>query len=90
MLLAPAGSSRDIPLALVATFNGKIVPGTSVEEYGSYLAIIQPEFVDWDDPVEQYPFILVAEGDWGVETSVTPPEGFVADQPALSTDVSPR
>lgn len=87
VLLAPAGSTRNIPLALVATFNGKIVPGTSVEEYGSYLAIIQPELVDWDSPVELYPFILVAEGDWGVETSVTPPEGFVADQPVLSTEV---
>ena len=37
--------------------------------------------------MEQYPFILVAEGDWGIETSVTPPEGFVADEPVLSTEV---
>ncbi len=87
VLLAPAGTTRTVPLALVATFNGKIVPGTAIEEYGSYLAIIQPEFVDWDNPVEQYPFILVAEGDWGIETSVTPPEGFVADEPVLSTEV---
>jgi len=71
----------------VATFNGKIVPGKRLEEYGSYLAIIEPEFMDWTSPVERYPFVLVAEGDWGIETSVTPPDGFVADQPVLSTEV---
>jgi hypothetical protein len=76
-----------VSLSLVATFQGKIVPGKRIEEYGSYLAIVEPEFMDWTDPVEQYPFILVAEGDWGVETSVTPPDGFVADQPVLSTEV---
>jgi hypothetical protein len=87
VLAAPEGTTSSVPLSLVATFNGKIVPGKRLEEYGSYLAIIEPEFMDWTSPVEQYPFILVAEGDWGVETSVTPPEGFVADQPVLSTEV---
>jgi hypothetical protein len=84
---ATAGTTRSVPLSIVATFQGKLVPGKRLEEYGSYLAIVEPEFMDWTDPVEQYPFILVAEGDWGVETSVTPPEGFVADQPVLSTEV---
>jgi hypothetical protein len=87
VLAVPAGTSRTVPLSFVATFNGKIVPGKRLEEYGSYLAIIEPEYVDWTDPVEQYPFVLVAEGDWGVETSVTPPDGFVADEPVLSTEV---
>jgi hypothetical protein len=87
VLAAPAGTTRSVPLSLVATFNGKIVPGKRLEEYGSYLAIIEPEFMDWTAPVEQYPFVLVAEGDWGIETSVTPPDGFVADQPVLSTEV---
>jgi hypothetical protein len=84
---ATAGTTRNVPLSIVATFAGKIVPGKRIEEYGSYLAIVEPEFMDWTDPVEQYPFVLVAEGDWGIETSVTPPEGFVADQPVLSTEV---
>jgi hypothetical protein len=87
VLMAPAGQIKQVPLALVATFNGKIVPGKRLEEYGSYLAIVEPEFMDWTDSVEQYPFVLVAEGDWGVETSVTPPEGFVANEPVLSTEV---
>ena len=87
VLAVPAGTTRSITLALVATFNGKIVPGKSIEEYGTYLSIIQPEYMDWTNPVELYPFVLVAEGDWGVETSVTPPEGFVASEPVLSTAV---
>ena len=87
VLAVPAGTTRSITLSLVATFNGKIVPGKSLEEYGSYLSIIQPEFMDWTNPVELYPFVLVAEGDWGVETSVTPPEGFVANEPVLATQV---
>jgi hypothetical protein len=86
VLVAPAGTTRSVPLSFVATFNGKIVPGKALEEYGSYLAIIEPEYVDWTEPVAQYPFILVAEGDWGIETSVTPPDGFVADEPVLSAD----
>ena len=87
VLAVPAGTTRNITLALVAIFNGKIVPGKSLEEYGTYLAIIEPEYMDWTNPIEQYPFILVAEGDWGLETSVTPPDGFVATEPVLSTEV---
>ena len=87
VVLATAGTTRTVPLSIVATFNGKIVPGKRIEEYGSYLAIVEPEFMDWTDSVEQYPFVLVAEGDWGVETSVTPPEGFVSNEPVLTTEV---
>ena len=68
-------------------FNGKRVPGRSLEEYGSYLAIVEPEYLDWTNEQELYPFILVAEGDWGVMTSVEPPAGFVADYPELATAV---
>ena len=39
VMAAPAGTSRTVPLSFVATFNGKIVPGKRLEEYGSYLAI---------------------------------------------------
>jgi len=68
-------------------FNGRRVPGRDLEEFGSYLAIVEPEYMDWTSPEEQYPFVLIAEGDWGLETSMTPPEGFVAEQPVLSTQV---
>ncbi len=35
-----------------------------------------------------YPFIFDSIGDWGVEVSVNPPEGFVADQKSLSEEVT--
>lgn len=59
-----------------------------LEEYGTYLAIVEPEFMDCTTPEEQYPFVLIADGDWGVTTAVAPPEGFIADYPELSTTVS--
>lgn len=54
---------------------------------GSELLIVEPEEVIWDDTVQQYPFVLDAEGGWDVTVSVTPPEGFVADHDELSEDV---
>ena len=44
----------------------------------------EPEFVVWDGTVQDYPFIFETVGDWGVTTSVAPPEGFVADYSSLS------
>jgi len=41
--------------------------------------IIEPEYVEWDGAQELYPFIFESVGNWTVTTSVTPPEGFVAD-----------
>jgi hypothetical protein len=83
-----AGTQRRVALHQLRLFNGRRVPGRDIEEFGTYLAIVQPEFMDWTSPEEQYPFVLIAEGDWGLETSMTPPEGFVADQPVLSTQVA--
>ena len=47
----------------------------------------EPEFVVWDGTVQDYPFIFETVGDWGVTTSVAPPEGFVSDYDSLSADV---
>ena len=82
-----AGEKRTVALKQLRLFNGKKVPAKYFEDYGSYLAIIEPEYMDWTSTVEQYPFVLEAVEDWGVTTTVAPPEGFVADQPALSTEV---
>ena len=38
--------------------------------------------------MELYPIVLQSIGDWGVTTSVEPPEGFVADSDSLSEEVS--
>ena len=55
---------------------------------GSYLNIIQPEYMDWTEDQEQYPFVMVAQGGWELTTSVTPPEGFVPDEPAIAAAVA--
>ncbi len=41
----------------------------------------------WDDTEQAYPFIFETVGDWGVTTSVEPPEGFEADYDSLAADV---
>ena len=46
VLTAPAGAAPKVPLSLLATANGKIVPGAQTEFFGSYLNIIQPEYMD--------------------------------------------
>ena len=80
-------SAPKVAMAEGSTFNGKIVPGAQAEFFGSYLNIIQPEYVDWTEDQEQYPFVMVAQGGWELTTSVTPPEGFVPDEPTLSAAV---
>ncbi|MCH8854125.1 MAG: hypothetical protein IID41_15960 [Planctomycetes bacterium] len=62
-------------------------PGKTTRLTGSELLIIEPEYILWDDTEQLYPFIFEAVGDWGVTTTVVPPEGFVSDYDALSADV---
>jgi hypothetical protein len=88
ILMVAANTTRAVPLSLLATFMGKIVPGAQTEFFGSYLNIIQPEYVDWTEDQEQYPFVMVAQGGWDLTTSVTPPEGFVPDEPAIAASVA--
>ena len=67
--------------------NGDKVTGKTRRLTGSELLITQPEYIEWDSSEELYPFIFESEGEWGVTTTVEPPEGFVADQDALSATV---
>jgi hypothetical protein len=83
-----AGDKKDVKLNKIRLFNGKKVPAKFLEEFGTYLEIIEPEYVDWTADVQQYPFIYVSIGDWTVVTGVIPPEGFIADASQLSTDVN--
>jgi len=83
----PAGTVKNVTLRRLRLFSGKLVPAKDMEEFGSYLAIVEPEYMDWDNPQEFYPFVLEAVGDWTVTTSIAPPEGFVPDTPQLSTSV---
>jgi hypothetical protein len=79
---------KDVKLHQIATFTGKLMPGKDLEEFGSYLGIVEPDFVDWLDDKEQYPVVLVAQGDWGITTNLTPPSGFTVQEPELSTQVA--
>jgi hypothetical protein len=75
-------------LQVISKANGETVPATSIKKTGSELLIIQPEYVEWNSTKELYPFIFETIGNWTVTTSVTPPQGFVADQKSLSVDVN--
>jgi hypothetical protein len=75
-----------LPFIVIAT--GKGLSCKYSQQTGSDLLIIEPEHVEWDGAQEQYPFVFQSEGDWTVETSVTPPEGFVTDYSSLSADVN--
>jgi len=66
----------------------KKVPGKTKKLKGSELLITEPEYVEWDSTEELYPFVFETIGDWGVTTSVAPPEGFVTDHDSLSADVN--
>jgi hypothetical protein len=82
-----AGNQKFVALRRLRLFNGKIVPATALEETGTYLAIVEPEYMDWDSDQEQYPFVMESDGDWSVATTIDPPEGFLSDYPSLSTEV---
>ena len=82
-----ANQERDVKLRKVRLYNGHVVPCGDDEDWGTHLVIVTPDYMDWTDSVEMYPFIMEAEGEWQVTTSITPPEGFVPDVPEISTTV---
>ena len=75
-------------MSIIIKSNGKKVPGRSKRLTGSELLITQPEYVEWDSSEESYPFVFESVGEWGVTTSIEPPEGFVANHDSLSSKVS--
>ena len=83
-----AGGTKKAFLPFIVIATGKGLSCKYSQQIGSDLLIIEPEHVEWDGAQELYPFVFQSEGDWAVETSVTPPEGFVTDYNALSTEVN--
>jgi hypothetical protein len=75
-------------LQVIKMANCKKVPAKYSRFEGSELLVIEPEYVEWSDNTELYPFVFDSLGDWTVTTSVTPPEGFVADKDTLSAEVN--
>jgi hypothetical protein len=74
-------------LQVIEIASGKKIPCRTTRRQGSELLIIEPEVVTWDGTQEVYPFVFETEGDWTVTTTITPPEGFAADQSALTAVV---
>jgi hypothetical protein len=82
------GSEEFINLQAIKKCDNKTVPAKSRKFTGSELLLIEPEYVEWSSESELYPFIFESVGDWTVNTSITPPEGFVADNESLSAEVT--
>ncbi|MEE9296703.1 MAG: thrombospondin type 3 repeat-containing protein [Phycisphaerae bacterium] len=74
-------------LQQIVTLRGRTVPGKTTRRGGSELLIIEPEFIVWDAAEQLYPFVFEATGGWGVNTTLAPPRGFVADVDSLSATV---
>ena len=83
-----AGQTKPVFLQVIAKANGTVVPAKYQTVTGSELWIIEPEYVEWNGTQELYPFVFESIGAWTVTTSVRPPEGFVADQSSLTTEVN--
>ncbi len=82
------GELKQKHLQQIVKADGKTVPGKTTRRTGSELLIIEPEYVVWDNTEQLYPFVFESVGDWGVNATVAPPEGFVADYGELSAQVN--
>ncbi|MEK7546476.1 MAG: hypothetical protein AAB554_05435, partial [Patescibacteria group bacterium] len=83
------GEIADKFLQVIVRANGTSVPGKTTTHVGSLLHVIEPEYIEWNQSQELYPFVFDApEGSWDITVTVSPPEGFTADYPSLSTDVT--
>jgi hypothetical protein len=83
-----ADATQHVNVQAIVTPVGKFVPAQATRRNGSELWIIEPEYIEWTGTEEFYPFVFRSVGDWNVSTSITPPEGFVADADALEADVN--
>ena len=82
------GADNPVNFQVIKKCDGATVAAKSKKFTGSELLIIEPEYIEWSSETEVYPFVFDSVGDWEVTTSVTPPEGFVADYNSLSADVT--
>jgi hypothetical protein len=84
----PTTISKPAYLQVIETADGRKIPAKYKRRTGSELLVIEPEYVLWDETQQLYPFVFQSLGDWAVSTSVTPPEGFVADHDQLAEEVT--
>jgi hypothetical protein len=84
-----SGQAEEKFLQVIVRADGTSVPAKTTKRTGSLLYVIEPEYIEWSQFQELYPFVFDApEGDWGITVAVSPPEGFTADHESLSTEVS--
>lgn len=69
--------------------DGKKVAAKRTKYTGSEIEIVEPEYIIWNSTEEAYPYIMESQDSWGVEVSITPPEGYVADYDNL-TETTPE
>jgi hypothetical protein len=82
------GQTQNAYLEILEDSRGITYSGFTTRLVGTELLIVQPEEITWDDTQQLYPYIFESDGAWGVVTSVSPPEGFVADYDTLSSAVN--
>ena len=83
-----SGAGHTVKLKVILKSNGKAAAGQITVLTGTLLEITEPMFVEWDGTQELYPFIFETVGDWQVTTAISPPPGFVANTPSLTTLVN--
>jgi len=74
-------------LRIMENYKKKSMSVNATKKKGSLLYVFQPEFIEWNEQSEPYPFVFETLGDWDVTTAVVPPEGFEADHDALAAEV---
>ena len=50
--------------------------GSKTVVNGSYLEVLQPEYVVWFDSIQVYPFIFTSDSDWSVDVCLYVPQGY--------------
>ena len=81
------GETRIERLYLVKVANGKHMGCNWHYFFGSELIVVEPQDMLWDGTEQLYPFVFDTEGDWDVDVSITPPDGFLSDYDHLDDTV---
>ncbi len=66
----------------------KKLPASTKKITGSYLEILQPDYIIWSGTEELYPFIFTSDADWTVDVCLYVPEGYRPVDQCLQTFVT--
>jgi hypothetical protein len=83
-----AGSTTKKYLQVIKNGAGKVIPATTTEVPGSLLLIAEPAYLEFTSDQELLPIVYESvDGVWDAMVQADPPEGFVSNPGALSTEV---